>query len=147
MSAIYVVCCVQKIFAVNKDINWALENLHAPDDAFGKSERLLPLWKDFSATLTKTPDGTFSTVSASEFFSTQNITRGMNMSFWQAYGGIFTGLGILGTFLGLTLGLRGLDMTSGDVEVLKGGIVNLLTGVETAFVTSLVGIFCALVYS
>ena len=38
-------------------------------------------------------------------------------------------------------------MTSGDVETLKGGIAQLLSGVESAFVTSLVGIFCALVYS
>ena len=38
-------------------------------------------------------------------------------------------------------------MTSGDVEGLKVGIAKLLSGVETAFVTSLVGIGCAIVYS
>ena len=52
------------------------------------------------------------------------------MTFWQSYGGIFTGLGILGT-----------------IETLKNGIAKLLSGVESAFVTSLVGIFCALIYS
>ena len=69
------------------------------------------------------------------------------MTFWQSYGGIFTGLGILGTFAGLTYGLSGVDMTSGDIETLKNGIANLLSGVESAFVTSLVGIFCAIIYS
>lgn len=68
------------------------------------------------------------------------------MSFWQAYGGIFTGLGILGTFLGLTYGLSGLDM-SNNIETLQNSIKKLLSGVESAFVTSLVGIAGALIYS
>lgn len=38
-------------------------------------------------------------------------------------------------------------MSGGDIEVLKAGIANLLSGVETAFVTSLVGISCALIYT
>ena len=68
------------------------------------------------------------------------------MTFWQNYGGIFTGLGILGTFAGLTSGLQDIDMTSGDIETLKNGIAKLLSGVESAFVTSLVGIGAALIY-
>lgn len=69
------------------------------------------------------------------------------MTFWQSYGGIFTGLGILGTFVGLTIGLSGLDISGNDIETLQSGIVKLLSGVESAFVTSLVGILCAIVYN
>ena len=38
-------------------------------------------------------------------------------------------------------------MTGGDIETLKNSIAKLLSGVEKAFVTSLVGIACALIYS
>lgn len=117
------------------------------DAEFKNYRRLLPVWKMFEKSLTKTNDVAYSTTDSVDFFSTQNLTHGMNMTFWQAYGGIFTGLGILGTFAGLTYGLSGVDMTSGDIETLKNGIAKLLSGVESAFVTSLVGIFCAIVYS
>lgn len=138
--------CARKILSVNAAIKTALaaENIAA---ALKSSPLLAPAWRSFEQTLTRTSDAVYSTIDAAEFFSERTLTRGMNMSFWQAYGGIFTGLGILGTFAGLTFGLSGVDMTSGDIDVLKDGIKNLLSGVESAFVTSLVGIFFGLVYS
>ena len=156
LFAAYYFKCAREISAVNTAIDSTLKNLesaqefHDIDEAdavFAGNERLASVWKNFRGTLTQTRDGIFSSTDAAEFFSPQNFTRDMNMTFWQSYGGIFTGLGILGTFGGLIYGLSGVDMTSGDIEVLKTGIANLLSGVEKAFVTSLVGIFCAIVYS
>ena len=146
LIAIYVWCCARKIFSLNREIKKVLETSDLAD-ALKDSELLAPAWKNFEKSLTKIGDEIFSTTDAAEFFSPQNLTRGMNMTFWQSYGGIFTGLGILGTFAGLTFGLSGVDMTSGDIEVLKSGIAKLLSGVESAFVTSLVGIFFAIIYS
>ena len=146
LFAIYGWGCGWKLFNDTKEIE-RISNAQDLVAAVKESNLLKPLWSSFAKTLTVVGDKTFSTVDAADFFSPQNLTRGMNMSFWQAYGGIFTGLGILGTFLGLTLGLSGVDMTSGDIEVLKAGIKHLLSGVEAAFVTSLVGISCAIVYS
>lgn len=141
----YYLFCARKIRNINRQIEHVLEsdNLAA---ALSESTLLAPAWKLFEKSLTRTPDKIFSTIDAAEFFSERTLTRGMNMTFWQAYGGIFTGLGILGTFAGLTFGLGRIEMTS-DIETLKGGIANLLTGVESAFVTSLVGIGAAIVYS
>ncbi|MBE8951528.1 MAG: hypothetical protein SR1Q7_00080 [Quinella sp. 1Q7] len=48
---------------------------------------------------------------------------------------------------GLTSGLSGVDMTSDNIKDLQNSIAKLLSGVESAFVTSLVGIFFGLVYS
>ena len=148
---------MQEIFslllAATSEIRAAIKYLKTPrefqdiDDKFKSYNRLATVWNNFEKSLTKTNDAAYSTTDAAEFFTLQNLTRNMNMPFWQAYGGIFTGLGILGTFSGLTYGLRGIDMTSGDIDALKGGIAKLLSGVESAFVTSLVGIFCAIVYS
>ena len=136
LFAAYYFFCARKILDINKQI----KNV----DAVKESESLKPLWTAFEKTLT---DKKYSTIDAAEIFNTQNLTRGMNMTFWQNFGGIFTGLGILGTFAGLTFGLSGLDVTRGDIDVLKDGIKNLLSGVESAFVTSLVGIGASIVYS
>ncbi len=145
--------CLKEIQAVNGEIEKFLAWLNPDrefqdiDAEFKNHNRLLPVWKNFEKTLTKTGDAAYSTTEAADFFSPQNLTRGMNMPFWQAYGGIFTGLGILFTFWGLTNGLSGVDMTGGDIETLKAGIAKLLSGVETAFVTSLFGISSAIGYS
>lgn len=145
--------CAREILTLSGEIKKFLAWLNTErefqdiDAELKNYNRLLPVWKMFEKSLTKTNDVAYSTTDSADFFSPQNLTHGMNMTFWQAYGGIFTGLGILGTFAGLTYGLSGVDMTSGDIETLKNGIAKLLSGVESAFVTSLVGIFCAIVYS
>lgn len=116
---------------------------------FIKNQTLKSSWNDFRKTITSytEDDGTkrlYSSVDASEFFSFSRFTSSIGMSFWQSYGGIFTGLGILGTFLGLTIGLSGLDMTSSNIDSLKQGITGLLSGVKFSFLTSLIGIIVGL---
>ena len=60
---------------------------------------------------------------------------------------IMTGLGILGTFLGLTIGLGKLHLNSTGPDGLQSEINNLISSSGTAFVTSLFGIFFSLIYS
>ena len=138
--------CRRKLSAVNDEVERVLAAV-AVDEALKESALLKPAWNAFEKTLTRTDDAVYSTTDAAEFFSMQSLTQGLNMTFWQNYGGIFTGLGILGTFVGLTVGLSGVDVTSGDIDTLKGSIANLLAGVGTAFLTSLVGIGAAIVYN
>lgn len=59
--------------------------------------------------------------------------------------GTMTGLGILGTFLGLVLGISGFDTAS--TEAITSSISGLLSGMGTAFLTSIVGVFFSLVFS
>lgn len=56
--------------------------------------------------------------------------------------GIFLALGIFGTFLGLTLGLKDFD-TSGQAAI-QSSIQTLLAGMGTAFLTSLWGMVCSI---
>ena len=111
---------------------------------------LAPVWMEYRKTLVRSvEDGEerlFSAIDASAFFRPSEITKTADVSYWQNFGGVFTGVGILGTFAGLTLGIRGIDLASGDVTVLKDGIGALLSGISTAFITSLIGIFLALLY-
>lgn len=115
-----------------------------------KNPFLSESWGSFTASLTRITENDrhkmFSPTPASDFFRFVDITRTMNISYWQNFGGNFTGIGIGGTFLGLVIGLFNVDLASSDVLVLKDGIGNLLNGIYIAFITSLIGIVCAIIY-
>lgn len=59
-------------------------------------------------------------------------------------GGIHVSLGVLGTFLGLSMGLSGLN--SLDPEVLRLGIGGLISGMKVAFFTSVLGVSLSIVW-
>ena len=115
-----------------------------------KNPFLSESWGSFIASLAKITENDhhkmFSPTSASDFFRFSDTTRAMNISYWQNFSGTFTGVGIGGTFLGLVIGLFNVDLASSDVLVLKEGIGNLLNGIYIAFITSLIGIVCAILY-
>jgi len=58
---------------------------------------------------------------------------------------LLTSLGILGTFIGLMRGLGGLDMS--DAARTMEGIPQLIGGMTFAFMTSIAGISCSLVFN
>jgi hypothetical protein len=58
--------------------------------------------------------------------------------------GIFVGLGILGTFIGINQGLAGFDFASS--EAINGSIENLIDGMKTAFITSIWGILTSIIF-
>jgi methyl-accepting chemotaxis protein len=124
-----------------------LNNELLSDPTFGN------LWYEYEKTLIKTKndegiDEVYSTIDSGYFINDNNIIEPrMNMQFYNSVPGSLTGLGILGTFLGLTIGLGQIDLGSNDVQVLKDGIKGLLSGVATAFSTSLWGIFFSLIFT
>ena len=59
--------------------------------------------------------------------------------------GTMTGLGILGTFVGLVLGVGGFDTSTTDAVMVS--ITHLLGGMSTAFLTSIVGVLLSLAFS
>jgi ElaB/YqjD/DUF883 family membrane-anchored ribosome-binding protein len=62
-------------------------------------------------------------------------------SFSRSVPNVLTSLGILGTFAGIVVGLMGFDPQNID-----GSIEGLLSGLKTAFLTSLVGMSCAIIH-
>ena len=58
---------------------------------------------------------------------------------------LLTSLGILGTFMGMTQGLSGLDVSS--TETMMKGISNLINGMQFAFGTSVAGVSCSLIFN
>ncbi len=58
---------------------------------------------------------------------------------------ILTSLGILGTFVGLVVGLRGFDPSG--YEQMAGSVTPLINGIKVAFITSIYGISLSLAFS
>ena len=59
-------------------------------------------------------------------------------------GGVHVSLGVLGTFIGLSLGLSGLNVI--DPELLREGVSGLINGMKTAFYTSVYGVVLSLIW-
>ena len=59
-------------------------------------------------------------------------------------GGIHVSLGVLGTFIGLAIGLSGLNMANPDL--LREGVSGLISGMKTAFYTSVLGVVFSIVW-
>lgn len=85
----------------------------------------------------------FSRDYAEEYFSEENILNSLaiNSKYISSASGILVGLGLLGTFLGLTLGILGFESDSS--EAIQNSIQSLLGGMGTAFLTSLLGMGCS----
>lgn len=105
------------------------------------------LWSEFDDSLVITEDQKkiFNTLDASYFFNAKTLAAGLTGSrLLAAVPSFLVALGVLGTFVGLTIGLSGLVDTN-DVEVLKAGISELISGATVAFMTSVWGVFFSLV--
>ena len=92
------------------------------------------LWREFdeSLVLDHREKGVYNTLDAEHFFNPRTLASGITS--------FLTAIGVLGTFLGLTMGLKGLHMESNEIEALKGGIASMINGAAMAFVTSVWGV-------
>ncbi len=60
--------------------------------------------------------------------------------------GLLVGMGLLGTFIGIQLGIGGVDI-SGDADQMKMSVQNVLQGASIAFMTSIWGVVFSLIAS
>ena len=77
-------------------------------------------------------------------FSTCSAHK-INLRLLDTAAGTLVGLGLWGTFLGLTLGIK--DFDSSSTQNIQKSIQLLLSGMGTAFITSLVGMLLSMIYS
>ena len=102
--------------------------------------KLSSLFDSYRETITiKAGELTKSNTPSSELFSLFRIARcfGLYVRFLDSASGTLVGLGLLGTFLGLTLGIHDFDTT--NAANIQSSIQTLLDGMGTAFSTSLLG--------
>jgi ABC-type transporter Mla subunit MlaD len=121
---------------------------------FAGDPRLLHLWKEFKDTLhaqKEDRDGQMVTVAlratatAEAFFNAQYVVDGrLRTEFFKHLPGIFTGIGIIGTFSGLIVGLKNFQVPEDPVKV-RTSLEMLLGGVFEAFLVSAAAITLAMV--
>lgn len=101
-------------------------------------------WREFDETLVTEHRRVYSTVGASEFFNEERFAQGLiGNRFLHMAPTALTTLGLLGTFFGLTVGLRGLDLGS-TTDELRSGIQTLVDGAALGFTASLWGVLMSL---
>lgn len=111
------------------------------------------LWQKFDEVIVRIPSNEgqislFATLDAHYLFNESTLIAPFaNLRFYNAVPGFLTGLGILGTFVGLTIGLAQIDLGSTEIDVLKKGIVGLLSGAAIAFSTSVWGMSLSIAFS
>lgn len=94
---------------------------------------------------TKTRRGAGSSCDLEEYINEDLLDRvGMNF-FNSGVSGTLTGLGILGTFLGLSMGMGA--FSGDDIFSISDNVGALLSGMKVAFHTSVYGIFFSLVFN
>lgn len=88
---------------------------------------------------------------ASDYFNIGAILTAakVNVSAMGAAAGILVGIGVLGTFIGLTVGLSDIDLTQvkDNPDTLINGVSTLIAGMKTAFLTSVAGMLLSTVYT
>ena len=101
------------------------------------------LWQEFDESLVLSSDKKqlFNTIDAEHFFNAKNLATGLTSSrLLAATPSFLVAIGVLGTFVGLTIGLEGLVGNTTEIETLKSGINKLISGAAVAFMTSVWGV-------
>jgi len=106
-------------------------------------------WDEYEATLIKRnePCRVYKTEEAEAYFNEERILSSsrLNVRYWYAVPGILVGLGIFGTFVGLTFGLS--TFKTGSSDIIQQSIRSLLSGMTTAFATSVWGIGLSILFN
>lgn len=128
---------------------FAGDKIEALEAVFNKRVRYKQAWEHYRAQIVRltSGDGTdsfWASGSANDSFNDSVLTDGLiNRSFYQSVPGIFTGLGLLLTFVAILVALK--DVTIGaNKEVL--GLDGLINGLSGKFVSSIAALFAASVY-
>lgn len=123
-------------------------------EEFDRDPKFAEAWQEFEDSLiTRQHDENqeivYKTDEASFFFSEDRLLwQYMNLRFWNSIPAILVGFGILGTFVGLVWGLipfSGINFD--DAKLIQDAIKELLSGVSTAFVTSVWGMIASLLFN
>ena len=135
-----------KLYSIKEAIKRLLNNDNILDSL--KETKIAPLAETYSKTIIiETHDGKKSNIPASEYINDYSVCKynKLNLRMLDTAAGTLVGLGLLGTFLGLTLGIKGFD--SSNTERINESIQGLLAGMGTAFLTSLLGMTFSILFT
>ena len=111
------------------------------------------LWKEFDETLVEAKVGEeihlHNIYDADHFFNSSTLARGITESrMLAAVPGFLTALGVIGTFVGLQLGLSELNIGNNvAVQEMKDGLAHVISGAKIAFMTSVWGVTLSVLFN
>ncbi|MEG1615570.1 MAG: hypothetical protein RR202_01160 [Bacteroidales bacterium] len=116
---------------------------HFSEKGIASDVNLGQQWKEYKSTFTEALGSVKTDEYASDYFNPKSLLfDGTNISLVSAGPNILTGLGVLGTFTGLTMGISDFDTDTADT--IKASIQMLLSGMGSAFATSIWGMLLSL---
>ena len=127
-----------------------LDDLQALDRAVRSEQAFARDWLAYRKTLAVEQSAWFleptvhSQRSATEFFSFDSLCAAhLNIRFYRQLPSFMTGMGLMFTFLAILIGLSKLHANGSEID----GIQGLINGLSGKFVTSVVGLACANVFT
>ena len=109
-------------------------------------DRLQGVWTDFLQNA-EMRDAHGGSCDVTQYINEETIIYAGATRLAELAPGIFTSLGILGTFMGLVMGLSGLKLNAADTSTLLSGMERLIAGMSTAFLTSIVGVVASITFN
>ena len=145
---IFLVGVVFLIRVVNKIRKGILDSLkNFPENTNQINDNVLKsVWEDYQDTFINYNGGRKTDEFSNDYFNEKNlISKKTNLKLLSSLPSILVGIGILGTFVGLTFGISNFKTTSTDL--IKESIEVLLSGMGTAFISSIYGMLLSLVFT
>ena len=140
LIAIFLVALLYLIFkllAIRKNIK---------NSNLQKHTKIGKIWKAYQSSFSIYGDEKKTTEYSENYFNEQNILLAtLNLRVINNVSNLLIGFGILGTFVGLTYGIA--DSNFETTEAIKNSIDNLLSGMGTAFVSSIWGMGLSLIFT
>ena len=140
-----VVFLIRVVNKIRKGIFNSLKNF--PENTNQINDKVLAaVWEDYQDTFINYNGGRKTDEFSNDYFNEKNlISKKTNLKLLSSLPSILVGIGILGTFVGLTFGISNFKTTSTDL--IKESIEVLLSGMGTAFISSIYGMLLSLVFT
>lgn len=166
LTVLFLLISLRQVFLARQRIEWINDLLkgHTSESIARNRQELIEkaqetkheaghLWLEFDETLIEDQHlgrvNLYNTYDAAYFFNNSTLAAGITESrLLAAVPGFLTALGVIGTFVGLQLGLSELNI-AGDVSIeeMKGGIAGVINGAKFAFMTSVWGVALSVLFN
>lgn len=146
--------CTDRLVAVTEEMSKAYKSVnHNLWDDYRKKNKVFgdaaldEAFKRYQKSMAKfqTKRGLIGVCDIEDYINGDLIERAGLSYFNSAIAGTMTGLGILGTFIGLSIGLG--SFSGDDIYTISDNVGPLLGGMKVAFHTSVYGIFFSLIFT
>lgn len=139
---------VFRLLNVTRRLRRKLESLskNFSEDLIKKDLLFTQVWKDYQESFIEFNGGKKTDEFSYDYFNEkQLLSSNTNLRLINSIPATLVGFGILGTFIGLTYGISNFQTNS--TEEIKNSIQDLLSGMGTAFVSSIYGMLLSLVFT